>query len=229
MRNAKWIAGVTVLLAVVASVAAYPFLPDLVATHWNAQGNPDQFRSRLSEVVTWPGIMAFFVVFASLRPGYDRLLFTKYEPSEADSEAVLPVYVTTILLIALVILAFHLLNLALDLGFVTHTAADRGSAVILSLMAIAVGNITPRMTRRNAFGGLRFPWVFVNDAVWRRTQRAAGYCIVLVGFIGLAGALLGPADHAERMLMRSITVYIVGITIYSFIISRRAAAAQPTA
>lgn len=229
MCNARWIAGITVLLAVVASVAAYPFLPDLVATHWNAHGNPDLFRSRLSEVVTWPIIMALFVVFGSLAPRYDRLLFTKYEPSEADSEAVLPVYVTTILLLAVVILAFHLLNLALDLGFVTHTAADLGSAVILSLTAIAVGNITPLMTRRNAFGGLRFPWVFVSDSVWRRTQRAAGYCIVLVGFIGLAGALLGPADHPERMLMRSTMVYIIGIAIYSFIISRRATAAQPTA
>ncbi|MGI8509284.1 MAG: DUF1648 domain-containing protein [Gemmatimonadaceae bacterium] len=229
MRNAKRIAGVTVLLAVVASIAAYPFLPDMVAAHWNSQGNPDQFRSRLSEVVTWPAIMAFFIMFASLRPGYERLLFARYRPSEAESEAVLPVYVTTVLLLALVILAFHLLNLALDLGFATHTAAERGSAVILSLTAIVVGNITPRMMRRNAFAGLRFPWVFVSDSVWRRTQRAAGYCIVLVGFAGLAGALLGPPDHPERMLMRSMLVYIIGIAVYSFIISRRATAAQPTA
>lgn len=227
MRNAKWIVIAALLVAAGMSIAAYPFLPHMVATHWNARGVPDQFSGRLSVVAWTPTVVGLLVVLFLVAPRYERLLFIRYKASDADTQAVLPTYATIVALVAMIFLAFHALELGEALGWLSGSVGERGVAAILSIMAIGIGNLMPRLTRRNAFGGLRFPWVFANDSVWRRTQRGAGYCMVLVGLIGLVAAFVAPADQAVSILIKAMMGYIIGIAIYSFVISRGATAGQP--
>ena len=43
----KWIPPLLVIIAVVATLAVYPRLPELVPTHWNMNGEVDDWSSRL--------------------------------------------------------------------------------------------------------------------------------------------------------------------------------------
>ncbi|MGI8825328.1 MAG: DUF1648 domain-containing protein, partial [Chloroflexota bacterium] len=47
----------TTATAAVASALAYPFLPNRVATHFNADGQPDRYGSRATAALTLPAVM----------------------------------------------------------------------------------------------------------------------------------------------------------------------------
>ena len=71
MRS-RWFGLVVAALGAVVSVWAYGRLPETVATHWNLQGTPDGFSSRIWAVVLMPlvtvGLTSLFNVLPRVDP-----------------------------------------------------------------------------------------------------------------------------------------------------------------
>lgn len=220
MLNSKKIFSASIVAAAFAvSAFAYPRLPAIVATHWGVSGNPNRLGSRLELALAAPCIMLAIAIVFAFMPHYDRNLFIRYRspesPRDPDSSTAKPEYDTMIAIILTLMLAMHTFTVASGLGLVAASQRAVVSAVILSVGMIAIGNYLPRMTRRNAFLGVRLPWTYASEEVWRRTQRAGGYGLVIAGIMGLVGAIAFPSSPGDP-LFTAIIAQLVIVAAYSY-------------
>lgn len=215
------IAAALVLVAAVASGVAYPHLPPSVPTHWNLRGQPNGFSGPLGAALTMPIIMLVTAVLLIVAPSFDGAWFIRYRNRESGDSTAKPVYALIALLVLGAMLAMHLLMLGTALSIVGAQAAPRLRVILLSLILIALGNYLPQVTQRNAFIGVRLPWAYASEEVWRRTQRIGGYGMVLVGFVGLIASVV-VAGHAWQVLSASLLIYIVAISLWSYGIAHSA-------
>ena len=176
MRS-RWFGLVVAALGAVVSVWAYGRLPETVATHWNLQGTPDGFSSRIWAVVLMPlvtvGLTSLFNVLPRVDPRREN--YAKFLDSYW--------------LIANAILVFtgvvHGLILANGLGYTVQV--DRLLPVGLGLLFVFLGNYLTRV-EPNWFIGVRTPWTLSSDTVWRKVHRTAGWLFVIAGIVIAAGA-----------------------------------------
>jgi uncharacterized membrane protein len=222
--HGRLISFMIVLAAFAVSALAFPHLPAQVPTHWGIAGTPDNYAGRAAGALTIPVVMLAVWALFVLAPRYDRLLFIKYDPSDADSSTVRPIYDLIITIVLGLLLAIHVFALSIALGVVGTSRQPLLIAIIASLGAVLIGNYMPRVTRRNAFIGFRVPWAYASEEVWRRTQRAAGYGMVLAGLVGFVGAVAAPS-MALKPLFAAMLVQLGAVAVYSYWIahSRRPA------
>jgi len=176
MRS-RWFGLVVAALGALVSVWAYGRLPETVATHWNLQGTPDGFSSRIWAVVLMPlvtvGLTSLFNVLPRVDPRREN--YAKFLDSYW--------------LIANAILVFtgvvHGLILANGLGYTVQV--DRLLPVGVGLLFVFLGNYLTRV-EPNWFIGVRTPWTLSSDTVWRKVHRTAGWLFVIAGIVIAAGA-----------------------------------------
>jgi len=209
LRRHALVSVLLVAVAVAASIAVYPHLPAVVATHWDMHGVANGWSSRAVAVLLLPAMMV-------LVGGVVTAVGT-------GQPAMLQRTVATLRNVVLALmLAVHVAMLAVATSRLDHAAVPRIGAAMLALALIAVGNYMPRVTERNAFVGVRFPWAFASDEVWRRTQRAGGYGLVAVGVVGLAVAFAAGPSAAMPVLMGGLLVYVVALAAWSYRLARAA-------
>lgn len=176
-------------IAAVASLVALPRLPERVAMHFDLDGRPDRFGSRLSAAVTLPALVAALIV-ANDRIGAWPGAQDRDEPSSgvrAREQAM--AYVS----VGLSALHLALLAYALGLGL----DIERVSRAIFALLMIGLGNVMPRLPR-NSLMGIRTPWSVADPGVWERTHRLGGYLCTAAGVLGLA-SLVSRGRWAARV------------------------------
>ncbi len=176
MRS-RWFGALVAALAAAVSVWAYSRLPATVATHWNLQGTPDGYSSRVWAAAVMPlAILALTGVFNVL---------PKVDPRRENYAKFLDSY----WLIGNAVLAFaglaHVLILANGLGYTVQV--DRLIPVGVGLLFAFLGNYLTRV-EPNWFIGVRTPWTLSSDAVWRKVHRTAGWLFVIAGLVIAAGA-----------------------------------------
>jgi immunity protein, SdpI family len=215
MLNArKFFALVVVLAAFAVSAIAYPHLPALVPTHWGITGEPNGYGSRLRGALMLPLMMlAVWIVFA-LVPRYDRPVFARRGTS-GDGPAARPEYDVLIGIVLALFLAIHVFAIGSALGVVAKNRQPMLIATLLSFGMIAVGNYLPRVTRRNAFIGVRLPWAYASEDIWRRTQRVGGYSLVAAGVTGLIGVIALPAVPLIPLFV-ALVLQTVFVVVYSY-------------
>lgn len=157
-----------------------------VATHFNLQGQPDDWGSPTFAFAFPPllaaGMLALFRGVTRLDPRRDNVA------ASGKAMAVIAVFVVLILAVAQ--------------GAVTATALGRqvdvGGLVTfgIGLMLAGMGNVLPKL-RSNFFFGIRTPWTLSDEQVWARTHRFAGGVFVACGVLLMAAALL-PAGQDWR-------------------------------
>lgn len=210
---------VFVVAAFAISAVAYPHLPAQIPTHWGISGHPDEYSGRLAGTYGLPILMLGLGVLLSLAPKYDRALFVRYEGRASDVNTARPIYALMVTLILALMLTMHVFGLAQAFGWIGQREGTILLTVLLSLFAIVLGNYMPRNTRRNAFVGFRMPWAYASEEVWRRTQRAAGYGMVLSGVVGLTAAMLVPAV-SFKVLISVMLAQLTVVAIYSYVLAR---------
>lgn len=187
----------------------------MVPTHWAISGAPDRFGGKLQTVLLPPLVMLAIGLIFSFVPNYDRFLFIRFNDRGSDLTTVRPEYDGMIAIILTFLLAMHTFAIASGLGVLSPTQGPVLLTAVASIGIIAIGNYMPRITQRNAFIGVRLPWAYASDEVWRRTQRAGGYALVLAGIVGLVGAIALPSAPMKPLLVAIIT-QLLFVMVYSY-------------
>ncbi len=198
------------LLSFAAGWLAYPYLPDNIASHWDASGIADGFSSKNSVLTTLP--------LMTLGLGLFMLFLPRLDPLRANLAGFLATYHGVILVIAGFFLYMQVITLLLNLGW-------RVNIITLLIPAFAVlFYFTGRMVekaRRYWFIGIRNPWTLSNDLVWEKTHRLGGRLFKGSAVLSLLGLLFPPVAFFFIIVPALGTALV--LMVYSYLTFRKIA------
>lgn len=196
---------VLVAIAFVATLLAWPYLPERVPLHWNVHGQVDLRGSRGMLMALGPGAMlAELAIFA---------LLPLLSPRRFEIETFARTYLR--IMLAVIVLAGYLTAVLLFAGITGHV--DVSAAILggVSMVLIVIGNLMGKV-RRNFYIGIRTPWTLASERVWHATHRLAGKTIVVSGIASFCAALwAGPAGPVTWIAL-VLTGVLVPV-VYSFV------------
>jgi uncharacterized membrane protein len=203
--NQKYYLGAAaVILATLAgTLVAYPHLPLIVATHWDAYGHANGWNPRWSLVLYEPGLMLGVTFLFSVIPWLS--------PKKFEVDSFRATYLYIMIMIVAMLAYGQLLILISGLGIVLDVtrAMEGGVCLLIALMGNVMGKV-----RRNFFVGIRTPWTIADERVWNATHRLAAKTFFVGGLLGLL-ALIFRAPFWLSIVAISIAALVP--VVYSLI------------
>ncbi len=197
-------------LVVIAAISAYGYisLPDgeQFARHWDMQGNPDGYSSKLEILLMTPlmalGLTVILAVLPNLLPRRDNL-----ESSQS----------------------FYLVGWAGAIALLTGVHAmivwsaisqsQPNIAFILTAVGLFItvfGNFMAK-SKSNWIAGLRNPWTLTSEHAWAAGNRFCGYVFVLTGVGLIAATFLASSKIVVAVMLGGMLVAVIGGSIISYV------------
>jgi len=205
----KWYPRVLVILSAIASIIAYPQLPDRVPTHWGLHGQVDRYGPK------WLAV-GLFPVFMLVSWGIMRGL-PKIDPRRENYVKFQRTY--DLLVNAALTMALALQGITIAAAFGVEVPMARVFPLMLGVFFVVLGNALPR-ARPNWWFGIRTPWTLSNDRVWERTHRVGGYLFVALG-IAMVVMIVLPETVALVAMGVLGAATVVSTLIYSYVAWRQ--------
>ncbi len=169
---------VMIVISIIIAFYFYPNLPDTVATHFNTDGMPDSYSSKIVLLEQGVGVPILLYLLLTFIPFFD--------PFRKKIEKNYNIF----LLFRDLAIAFMVFMMILDI-----ISAKEGIfrsdlfGIGFGLLFILMGNYLPKLPR-NFFFGIRSPWTLASDVVWYRTHRISGGLFVIGGLLLILLTLL---------------------------------------
>lgn len=200
----KWIPALIVVAAFLMSAIVYPKLPELVPTHWNMAGQPDQWGSRVIGAFILPVILLVMWALFRILPAID--------PRGANYAKFGGAFEAIIVSVMLFMLGLHIVVLRASLGHPVDMA--RVMPFGIGILLVVIGNLLPR-ARPNWFVGIRTPWTLSSDRVWEKTHRFGGRLFVAAGLVIALSSLVW-VQWAHVVLFTILLVTTATVLFYSY-------------
>jgi uncharacterized membrane protein len=204
----RWLPAVLILATIVFSLAVYNRLPERMVMHWNADGEPDGYGSRMLGALLLPavtlGIWGLLLAVPRLDPRAENI--AKFRDT----------FDQLVLAVIGMMCCLHVAVIGSALGW--PISVGRVVPVVIGILFLFLGTLLPRF-RSNFFVGIRTPWTLSSETVWTRTHRVGGYLFGLIGVLLIAAGLIG----SRRWLLVAIygtLALAVTILVYSYVIWR---------
>lgn len=205
----RWLGLVIAALTIAFSIWAYPKLPGRVPTHWDINGEPNGYSSRMLGVLLMPLMILVLTGVAQVLPRID--------PRRANYAKFIGVYWLMINGILLFLAVIHFAMLGNALG--ARINLTRVALVGVGLLLALIGNYL-RQVEPNWFLGIRTPWTLSSDTVWRETHRVGGWVFGLGGLLLVGCAFVRPPAVYWGFGLTIGLVAIVPI-VWSYVLWRR--------
>jgi uncharacterized membrane protein len=170
---------VNAVIVIVMYAAFYHRLPDVVTSHYNYRGEPDDTMQKwsmwLGYAVIGIGLPALLSLLRYLDPR--KVNYVRFEGYYHLMRWVIALFLHGVFLLVC------LDNLGYSLPVSNLIAGGMG------LLWILIGNRMGQL-RSNFFVGIRTPWTLTDEDNWRKTHRISGRLWVAVGLIMLVGSWL---------------------------------------
>lgn len=203
MSKVFWVVGLVTLLAVASAVYFYPYLPELMASHWNVQGVVDGYLPKFWALAILPLLSLVFSLLLIFIP--------KADPLKANIAAFKNHFEIFIIIFDLFLFYLYLLTLAWGLGI--RFAFVQAVVPAIAVVVFAAGILMER-TKRNYSIGFRTPWALADDAVWEKTNRLGGRLFKWSAVIGLLGLVF--TKYAFAIVIGSVLVASIITTVFSY-------------
>ncbi len=191
-----------------ASVLALPSLPEQVATHWNAAGQPDDTMPRLAGAFLLPAITAGVALLLYVVPRID--------PRREAVESFRGPYEWFVVGMVAFLAYVHGMTLAWNLGL--RFSFTGAMSVPLAGLFLGLGELLAR-AQPNWTVGIRTPWTLSDDEVWAETHRRGAWAFRALGVATLVAVavpdLLLPVVVGGALLVAGYT------TAFSYVAYRR--------
>ena len=191
-------------------LAVYNKLPAEVPMHWNVHGEIDRYGSR-NELFLIAGINVFLGVFMSA--------MAKIDPKQKNYTRFRETYEWMIIWT----LGFMTVLMGVVLVETMQPGTLNISKVVCAMVGIlfvVLGNMMPKV-KQNFFTGVKTPWALSSDAVWNKTQRLGGKCLVIGGILIMGSALLSSGEAAVFMIILVAVLVTVAPLVMSYIWYRK--------
>lgn len=201
----EWYVLLILLMPFVASAILWDDLPDVVPTHFNIQGEADDYGPKWMTAIMIPaiGLATYFMLI--FLPAIDP---KKRIESNQKPIAAIRIYTS------LFMVGIYAFVMSITLGSAIDLVDYLFAAVGLFFMII--GNYL-NSVKPNYFIGVRTPWTLENPEVWRLTHRLTSKIWIVGGILFIIVPLLFGIPNAAY-LTAFIIVVLAGIPlVYSYI------------
>jgi uncharacterized membrane protein len=175
------------VLALAGSFYVYQFqydaLPAEVPTHWDWEGQADQWTPKddlWRNLLIVPAMMLVVVSLHWVLPWLSPRAFQVSEFANVFH------YIMALVCAMMLYLQFVILFGSLDPGFALARWMVGGIFFFLMLLGNVLGK-----TKKNFYVGIRTPWTLASDRVWADTHRLAAWLMVGTGATAMVLILLG--------------------------------------
>ena len=192
---------IVTLLPIVAGVIFWDQLPEQLAIHFNAAGEPDGWASKAAAVLGLPaGLAALHLVL---------LFVTDKDPKRqniSNASKMLMLWVSPFI---------SWLGMAMTIGFALEAVRNITSivSVCLGILFMVIGNYLPKCLPSYTVG-IKLPWTLHSDDNWRYTHRIGGFCFMAAGLITLIGGIGGFVWTAAPALILAAIVPTAASYLY---------------
>jgi uncharacterized membrane protein len=192
-----------IILSFLAGVYFYPQMPEVVASHWNAQGEVDGYMPKSWGLFLMPLLLVgLFLLF---------LLIPKIDPLKENIKKFRRYFDGFTALLILFLFYVYLLTIFWNIG----SRFNMGQLMIPALgILFYYCGILVENAKRNWFIGIRTPWTLSSETVWDKTHKIGGRLFKVAGVI----AFLGVFFPKQSILFVMIPVLLVAAytLIYSY-------------
>jgi len=196
--------GIT-LLTLIAWLIALPHLPATMPIHWGANGEANEFATKINAMILTVGIMVLIYFVIAFVPRID--------PRKENYKYFSKTY--NIVLNA-VLLLFFFVNMSTILqGLGYNVPMSYIAPIMAGIIFIIIGNYLQRV-RSNYFMGIRTPWTLSNETVWKKTHRLSGKLFFIGGLLILISAFL-PDGYKSVIMWGSIVLCVAIPYLYSYL------------
>ena len=178
MRKTELIILIAVIFSFVIGIYLYPNMPEQMASHWNAQGNVDDYMSRFWGVFLMPFV---FIGLALL-----FIAIPKIDPLKKNIEKFRKHYDGFIIIFFIFMFLVYVQTILWNLG--TEISPNLVFPILIGLLFFYIG-ILLENAKRNWFIGIKTPWTLSSEKVWNKTHKLGSKMFKIAGIIVLTGFL----------------------------------------
>lgn len=204
--KSEWVSWLTIVFVIIIAIWAYPRLPEMVPSHWNIAGEVDNYSSRLTHILLFPGItIGMYLLF---------LLIPYIEPRRMHFIKSWSFYQ---MIRNLMVVFMGLMFVITTWAGISKQPVQIGTIIpiMVGILFIFIGNYLSQI-KSNFFMGIRTPWTLSSDEVWRKTHLVGGYSFVIGGLLFMASPLIPVPFNGYVPFIAIIIAALVPI-IYSYI------------
>ena len=210
MKLNKWkwiISSVIILLPMVFGLIFWNQLPDMMVSHWGADGVADGTASKAFTVFGMPCILLVLHLLL-------LWVSTVVEKDNRQNPKMAAVCYGIIPALSLVMHLF-VYSIALEKNWELTALLP----VFIGVLFLVIGNYMPKTTR-NRTAGIKLRWTLGNDENWNKTHRLGGKIYFWSGLAIIASALF-PIKISVAVMIVMILVSVLVPAIYSYRIYRK--------
>ena len=210
LKKNKWMMAVTsliTLLPIAASVLLWDKLPDVVATHWGVDGEPDGWSKKWVAVIGLPLVLCALHWLCAFATAWDKRNRDQNKKVLSLMLWICPV----VSLVAFGAIYMEVLGKSLQVSMIVP--------VFLGVMFIVIGNYLPKC-KRNSMIGIKVKWTLESEKNWNATHRLAGRLWVIGGLLLLVGAFL-PETVLLWWEFGLMVIIVLVPVVYSYRCSKR--------
>lgn len=202
---------VITLLPILIGILLWNRLPDRIATHWGADGQPNGWSGKAFAVFGLPCVLAVIQLITAF------VMLNDPKKKNIHKKAL------GIVLWIIPVLSF-LVN---GITYFTALGADINMTIVVCMLIgvlfIVLGNYMPKL-RQNYTVGIRLPWTLNSEENWNRTHRLGGKALIIGGFLiilsGFFSFLFGDTAAFTALIVIALISAVVP-SVYSYLLFRK--------
>lgn len=203
-RKSMIISVLLCLLPILWGVFLWNKLPDQIATHFDFNGAPNGYSSKISTILGMPCLLALVNAFV--------LFFVRIDPKVTAQ----PPVMQKILLCIVPVITNFIMPAMLFNAIGINIPISTIIVVLVGVLFILIGNYLPKC-KLNYTMGIRLPWTLDDPENWNYTHRIAGFIWVIGGIAMVVNAFL-----QSQITTFIIIVLLVGLpTACSYLYYRK--------
>ena len=201
------ISSIIILLPALFGIIMWNDLPDIITTHWGADGNADGLSGKVFAVFGTPIILLIF--------HFVCLLFTSLDKKQKDQNQKALGMVFWIL----PIISLFTNGIMYRAAFGKEFNLGLFMPALLGAMFIFIGNYLPKV-KQNRTLGIKISWTLNNEENWNKTHRFSGKVWVVGGLILLPSVFL-PLTAMVWFTACVIAAMVIIPMVYSYSIYKQ--------
>lgn len=198
------ITSIVILLPILAGVILWDKLPEQIPTHWNVNGEVDDWSSKAFAVFGLPCIMLALQWLCALG--------TAADPKKANH----PQKILHLVLWIIPVISVFLFALTYVAAFGKEVRMELVMPLLVGLVLTIVGNYLPKC-KQNYTIGIKIPWTLNSEENWNKTHRFAGRLWVVCGLALMLTGFFG----GFWVFLPIVLVMVLVPMLYSYLLHRK--------